>query len=129
MNKEEEIREQIRKIHEPIVSKVKLRYADGREETVEVRELRAMPYKVRWYHGVRDFFTSFIRPIKNYLARRRWRKSGSPVFVYPGYNCGCCGKYIKEEIEVPTYESLGSWDTWGLCPEGPEACYNKEEVK
>jgi len=106
-------------------NEVKLRYPDGREEMIKIEEEYCIPHNVEWYHNVGDFFTSFIRPLKNYLARRRWRKSGSPVFVYPGFNCGCCGKYTKEEFEVPTYETLGpNWDTWSLCLDTPEACYN-----
>ena len=35
---------------------------------------------------------------------------------YPGYNCGCCGKWINEVHFVPARMSVGwKWDTIGLC--------------
>lgn len=46
----------------------------------------------------------------------RWRIKGRPNILYAGFHCGCCGKWVKEKIRVPTYKSDGEWlDTWGIC--------------
>lgn len=45
-----------------------------------------------------------------------WKLKGSPYIKYTGYNCGCCGEWINQEISIPTYQSEGTWwDTWGIC--------------
>lgn len=47
----------------------------------------------------------------------KWYFQGKPMLSYPGYRCGCCGKWINEPFEIPTYESCGEyWDGWGTCP-------------
>ena len=48
----------------------------------------------------------------------KWLLSGRPYIEYPGYHCGCCGKWVDDPFSMPTYKSIGSWDTWGLCPKG-----------
>jgi hypothetical protein len=61
-----------------------------------------------------------------------WVLRGKPTITYPGYNCGCCGKWWDETYRVPHYELKESiiikkgdslknevWgDTWGLCHKG-----------
>lgn len=48
-----------------------------------------------------------------------WNLRGKPVIKYAGYNCGCCGKWVKRIFTIRDYESDGRWwDTWGLCPSG-----------
>ena len=55
--------------------------------------------------------------MKKFFAWLKWRVNGCPSISYMGYNCGCCGAWVKESFKVPTYKSLGKWcDTWGLCP-------------
>ena len=55
------------------------------------------------------------------LAKLRWLLKGRPYLRYPGYHCGCCGKWVEKSFSVPVYKSQGEWgDTWGLC----EACFN-----
>ena len=45
-----------------------------------------------------------------------WKRNGQTTIKYPGFHCGCCGEYIKQEFEIPTYKSNGEWwDTWNLC--------------
>ena len=111
------------------VSKVKVRYASGEEK--EVDEGWAILRSAEWHSpGWPMFLINFLYPFRRFLMKRRWAKEGNPVVVVPGYNCGCCGKWVNEEKETPTYQFVDSWwNTWGLCPEGLEACYNKEEVK
>ena len=59
-----------------------------------------------------------------FFAWLKWKLSGCPTIQYDGYNCGLCGKCIKENFTIPTYESSGSWwDTWGICKE----CSNNEK--
>ena len=59
-----------------------------------------------------------------YAWRRwQWKRSGSPMIHYEGFNCGCCGRWHDTSFDVPTYESVGAnWDTWGLCPKGAGCC-------
>lgn len=46
----------------------------------------------------------------------KWIWKGKPVIKYPGYHCGCCGKWVDWEFFIPTYKSMGEWwDTWGIC--------------
>ena len=46
-----------------------------------------------------------------------WLLRGKPTIYYNGFNCGCCGSYVKEPLAIRNYESCGEWgDTWGLCP-------------
>ena len=57
--------------------------------------------------------------IKKLIAKLKWIRQGRPMIKYPGFGCGCCGKYWAIPFEVPTYESSGKWwDTWGVCPPG-----------
>lgn len=52
----------------------------------------------------------------------RWRFGGRSMVKYPGFKCGCCGRWWDIPFEIPEYESCGEWaDTWGLCPRG-EGC-------
>lgn len=40
------------------------------------------------------------------------------MLKYPGFHCGCCGKWVDEAFEIPEYQSADPWwDTWGLCNE------------
>jgi len=63
----------------------------------------------------------------------KWLFNGRPMIIYPGYYCGCCGKYCEEEHKVKNYYTKKDWfisredwskydfvwfDTWGLCPKG-----------
>jgi len=51
-----------------------------------------------------------------------WIIRGKPYFTYPGYHCGCCGKWVSHKYKVPEYISLGEWhDTWGICDECGDA--------
>jgi len=46
----------------------------------------------------------------------QWLRGGKPTIKYPGFHCGCCGKWIARPFEIPTYQSVGKWaDTIGLC--------------
>ena len=57
-----------------------------------------------------------FRRIWSYL---KWIRDGKPVVKYPGYNCGCCGRYWSIPFEIPLYQSIDKWwDTWSLCPGG-----------
>lgn len=48
----------------------------------------------------------------------KWIWNGKTYIKYAGFNCGCCGKWIKKKFKVPKYQSQGKWcDTWGLCEE------------
>lgn len=54
--------------------------------------------------------------MKYFLKWLKWILKGKPMITYPGYNCGCCGKWIEEEFSIPEYKSEGEyWDTIGLC--------------
>ena len=45
-----------------------------------------------------------------------WLLRGKPMLKYEGYHCGCCGRWVKEQFEIPTYRSDGRFaDTIGLC--------------
>ncbi len=47
-----------------------------------------------------------------------WKLGGSKIFLYNGYHCGCCGKWVKEVFKIQKYKSQGDyWDTWDLCPD------------
>lgn len=59
-----------------------------------------------------------IRRIMEFFRWLHWHTSGKPYIKYSGFNCGCCGKWIKKKHKVRKYESRGQWaDTWGLCDE------------
>lgn len=46
----------------------------------------------------------------------KWIIVGKPMIDYPGFNCGCCGKWVKKSFSVRKYRSVSRWwDTWGLC--------------
>ena len=46
----------------------------------------------------------------------KWIFDGKPMVTYNGFNCGCCGKWITQKIEIPEYKSCGRWwDTIDLC--------------
>lgn len=48
----------------------------------------------------------------------KWIIKGRLIIYYLGFNCGCCGKWVKEPFSIPEYRSSGEWwDTWGLCNE------------
>lgn len=48
----------------------------------------------------------------------KWYLRGKPMISYPGYHCGCCGRWINKSFEIPEYDSVGpDGDTWGLCPD------------
>lgn len=56
----------------------------------------------------------------------KWIKKGKPYKEYPGFHCGCCGKWTEEKFKIPEYKSNGEWfDTWGLC----NNCRNSEAIK
>lgn len=62
--------------------------------------------------------------IHYFTAMIAWVLKGKPMIKYRGYNCGCCGAWVEEEFEIPTYKSIGSdLDTWGLC----DKCATVEE--
>jgi hypothetical protein len=56
--------------------------------------------------------SGLLESVRKHLCRLR----GEMVF-YPGYHCGCCGRWIVMRFGVRKYRSLGERaDTWGLCP-------------
>jgi len=47
-----------------------------------------------------------------------WIVKGKPKVEYPGFNCGCCGKWVNEPFSLPSYQAWGyNFDCWGLCEE------------
>jgi hypothetical protein len=56
--------------------------------------------------------------MKRFFLWLNWLRKGKPMLQYPGQRCGCCGKYWPIPFEIRSYETLGHWDHWGLCPEG-----------
>lgn len=52
------------------------------------------------------------------IAYIRWVDRCKPMVKHKGFYCGCCGRWWNESFEVPDFLSMGSWNTWGLCPEG-----------
>lgn len=61
-------------------------------------------------------FDFIVNNITTFFKWINWHISGKPYKVYAGYNCGCCGKWVKKKIRISTYQSQGRWmDTWGLC--------------
>jgi len=74
--------------------------------------------------------------IKYFFRWIKWLIDKKPNITYPGYHCGCCGRWEEKEFSLPKYQSHGKWsDTWawGLC----EKCikgenngkYMRSEVK
>lgn len=44
----------------------------------------------------------------------KWLFNDGRYILSEGEHCGCCGKWYKRKIMIPTY--LYSWgDKWGLC--------------
>jgi hypothetical protein len=59
-----------------------------------------------------------IRWIITFFKWLNWHTSGKPYIEYPGFHCGCCGKWIKKKHKIRKYKSRGRWaDTWDLCDE------------
>ena len=51
------------------------------------------------------------------FAKLKWILSGKPMISYPGFHCGCCGKWNAIPFSLPKYLSMGEWiDGWGVCP-------------
>jgi hypothetical protein len=54
------------------------------------------------------------KPPEGWLARLGRYFFGK--IEYPGYHCGCCGKWVNDVYFVPERMSVGwRWDTIGLC--------------
>ena len=64
----------------------------------------------------------------NFFKKLKWYLNGKPTILLPGFNCGCCGKWVnkpfkirnygsKENIVVTTDEEFQNYfyETWGLC--------------
>lgn len=65
---------------------------------------------------IRSVIMAICADISYFFGWIKWRRRGKPYKVYSGYNCGCCGKWVKKKTLIPTYQSQGRWmDTWGLC--------------
>ena len=69
--------------------------------------------------GVRKIIKSLFHFTGGIVALFIWLKwiiKGKPTVQYPGFHCGCCGKYTKKAFSIPEYQSKdGWWNTWGLC--------------
>jgi hypothetical protein len=39
------------------------------------------------------------------IAHIKWIRSGKPMKTIPGWHCGCCGRWVKQEIKFPAYQS------------------------
>lgn len=63
-----------------------------------------------------------------FLAKLRWLFSGRPYKRYTGYHCGICGAWTAAPFSIPTYASLGWWDTWGLCRPSCKTLSYKGEI-
>lgn len=67
--------------------------------------------------------------IRRMFLNLKWILNGKPYVVFPGYHCGCCGKWINKELRFKNYNSkenikfkIGDiipteywFSTWGLC--------------
>lgn len=69
-----------------------------------------------------------IRYIRYFIQYLKWLFNKTYV-TYPGYNCGCCGRWWDKEFKVPTYKANKFWNTWGLCPEEKGCMVNFEKKK
>jgi len=57
-----------------------------------------------------------IRRIQYFLRWLKWLRDGKPMIAYPGFHCGCCGKWVNRPFKIPAYKSVDSWaDTIDLC--------------
>ena len=53
--------------------------------------------------------------IGRFFTWLRWHHKGKPMIKYPGFNCGCCGKWVPDVI---TRSDLGGFFSgWTLCEE------------
>lgn len=59
-----------------------------------------------------------MRKLLNWI---KWIFKGKPMVEYNGFNCGCCGKWVRKNFQVPKYLADRWGDTWGLC----EKCVSK----
>lgn len=68
-------------------------------------------------------------PVHYFLTYLKWLFNKTYI-EYPGYSCGCCGRWWNEKFKVPTYKADKWWDTWGLCPskKGCRAYENSHSV-
>jgi hypothetical protein len=58
--------------------------------------------------------------MKRLFRKLRWIYRGRPMIHYPGFMCGCCGKWNSEPFDLPEYQSCGEWwDTIGVCRKCP----------
>jgi len=54
---------------------------------------------------------------------------------YPGFNCGCCGRWWNIPFKVTHYRCNlftkldENWETWGLCPKDKGCWLIKKEKK
>jgi len=56
-----------------------------------------------------------VNRIFSYVA---WLFSGRKTIDYPGYHCGCCGKWVDKPFSIPEYDSCGKFaDTVEICEE------------
>lgn len=56
--------------------------------------------------------------IREFFQYLKWINMGKPMIFYPGFHCGCCGKWNAIPFGVPYYKSSEEWwDTWGICPD------------
>lgn len=56
--------------------------------------------------------------LRYFISWLCWILKRKPVIIYPGFNCGLCGKWVKKEFSIPTYKSINAWwDTWDMCDE------------
>jgi hypothetical protein len=56
-----------------------------------------------------------MHSLRYFLSYLKWLLHKEYV-EYPGYNCGCCGRWIDKPFKVRLYKADPFWDTWGLCP-------------
>ncbi len=66
------------------------------------------------------------RPLVLLYKYISWLIRGKPMITYPGFNCGCCGKYTAKPFSIRDYKSDGWLDNWGLCDKG-ECEYEKAD--
>jgi hypothetical protein len=60
-----------------------------------------------------------IENIKYLLKFIIWFFRGRKMIHYSGYNCGCCGTWVKDPFSIPEYKSISERDdTWGICKRG-----------
>ena len=62
--------------------------------------------------------------ISYFFRYLKWTLFDKTYVIYDGFNCGCCGRYIKKKFKVPSYKADEWWDSWGLC-ENQEECIKK----